>query len=49
LIAAIILWPVWFTLATPFAARVGMVVGLAYCLVWAVRATRTGPGVVPAE
>jgi len=49
LIAAIIVWPVWFTLPTPFAARVGMVMGLAYCLVWAMRSTRAGPVTVAAE
>jgi hypothetical protein len=49
LIAAICVWPVWFTLATPFAARVGMVAGLAYCLVWAVRSMRAAPVVAPAE
>jgi alkylglycerol monooxygenase len=47
LIAAIIAWPVWFTLATPFAARVGMVAGLAYCLVWALRSMRAAPVVAP--
>jgi len=49
LIAAIIAWPVWFTLATPFAARVGMVAGLAYCLVWALRQVRAGPVIAAAE
>lgn len=49
LIAAIIAWPVWFTLATPMAARVAMVAGLAYCLVWALRSVRTGPVAVAAE
>ncbi|MFZ4690767.1 MAG: sterol desaturase family protein [Polymorphobacter sp.] len=49
LIAAIIAWPVWFTLATPTPARVVMVAGLAYCLVWAVRSLRAGPVVAPAE
>lgn len=49
LIAAIIAWPVWFTLATPLAARVFMVAGLAYCLVWSVRSMRVAPMVAPAE
>lgn len=48
-IGAIIFLPVWFTLATPMPARVAMVAGLAYCLVWAARALRPGPVAAPAE
>ena len=36
-IAAIIVSPIWFTLATPLPARVLMVMALGYCLVWAWR------------
>lgn len=49
LIAAIIIWPVWFTLATPMPARVAMLAGLGYCLVWAVRSMRAGPVAAAAE
>ena len=37
IIAAIIVSPIWFTLATPLPARAMMVMALGYCLVWAWR------------
>lgn len=54
-IAAIIVWPVWFTLATPMVVRVLMVIGLAWSLLWslagALRSLRADPAraAIPAE
>ena len=50
-IGAIFICPLWFTLATPMAVRVLLVVGLAWSLVWALRSLRTDPAraAIPAE
>ncbi len=48
-IVGIVLFPVWFTLATPLLARVAMVLALLYCLTWTLRSLRSPAVAAPAE